>query len=440
MRRIIPMIFAAALFAPTLPAHAQETIPLILDDSKPKVKVTKRRKEDVEAQKKKDEEAKLSPAIPAVAPEDIFVAVVDGRVMTKADLNQRVSSQYEPMREKVQSEIGGIVAQINSQELSPSLLLDVNKSESDDVLQEQKAMIEKAMRREEEVAVNEWVEHSILAEEARRQGMAVTDTEFKQRLADAETANKLAAADVDKVLKDFRLSHTDYEKYVYDALMIEKLLNRFIEMNYTEDQFKQVYLENTAYFREPEKFLTAHFTIALEGDESDKQVRAKKDVAGKVRDLLKKGEDPQKVFAMPEFNDLASGVQGGVPGYFSFKENMLPGEVQQAALSMKVGQVSDVIPDQERSDGKVIVKSFHVIKLLQEKPATGDTFESALPAIKRNMLLISKERLLARLYDAKTHRIIMNAGGIKPEKIPTRDDVLAAEAKAQPINLTMPKT
>lgn len=435
-------ISAALLFVMAGAAFAQQPASLILDEEPAAIKATvrKSKKKDAAGTAKDGTGSTSGEAVATPKPEEILVAIVNSRVLTRADLEARVSSRFEQILEKVQSEKGGILGTIDPDnvrqmaQLPEEKLADVAKGE---ILEGQEIEVERALRQEEASSVQQWVEFSLLAEEARRQGIVIGDDEFRTRLEQAEELNSLDDATVDRVLRSMRMSRQDYEKYVYDALMIERLLGRFIEINFDEDYKRRAYNSNPVLFQEPEKFQIAHFAITVppEAALDRKAIADYRAKAMKVRTLLREGKNPEDVFALPEFNQLSAGVFGSIPGWFTFRERALPPIVEDAGLKLKVGETSDVLLNQKRSDGQIVPVSFHVIRIQDRQAASGQTFETALPAIDRALLEVARDQVLERIRAAKSHRVLLSLGGIRPDKVPSREEIWKAEAEANPISL-----
>lgn len=373
---------------------------------------------------------------PTPNPETVIVGIVNGKSLTRAQLQGRVAEQYERLKKEIQSRFGGVVTTIDTE--FQDMVLDLS-GEENEVLEEQKQMIDKAMRQEESTTLQTWVEHTLLAEEARRQGIVISEPEFRARLADAEEQSELDKETLEQLLARVEVSRADYEKSVYDALLIEKLLEKFIELNYTDDQYRAAYDMNPSLFYEPPKYQLAHFAMALDSTTDSSLVDARKKIAESVRGELQSGADPRKIFEDPRFLDEQRGFGGLITAYLTLDENILPPIVQVRGRRLKPGEVSDVLVNQAREDGKLVTRSIHVVKMLDVVPETGTDFESARPAIKRSMTEIARGRLLERLREGRTHRIITNLGGIPANKIPSEQERRDMAANAQPINLVLPR-
>jgi hypothetical protein len=410
-------------------SSAQQVPPMILDE-KPKI--------EVRTGTKKKNQPEIERTEPEVDPKDVIIAIVDSRAMTKADLEERVSARYEQVLERLRSEVGGVVAQFGPDMEQRRQLLG-----EQELLQEQEEELARALRQEEADTVQEWVDFSLLAEEARRQRIVITDSEFRQRLEQIKRENQLEDDLVENALKDMKLSRADFEKYVYDALLIEKLVAQFNALNYSEEFLRERYTATPHLFYTPEKYRVAHFTAAIPVDKGrDKKVQAElRAVAQDVRARLRKGEDPEKLFLMDKFNDMPAGFFGDAEGWYTFRESILPPIVEYEARKMKVGDTSDILINRMRDENDDIVPvSFHVIKIMDKREEAGKTFESARPAIERSLVEAGRRALLEQLKKAGTHKVIYSLSGIRPDKIPTRDELISFEAKAQPINLKLPQS
>lgn len=433
-------------------ALAQEERPLILDEE-PQISVRVRPRDDAANQQEEEPE-------PTPNPEEVMVAIVNAHVLTRADLDARVAQRYDKLKAEVQAQHGGVLtvlgdAQVDMPNTSRELRsYDVEwgeplnqatptpraPSQADrdaELLESQRAILEAALRKEEGKVIGEWVDHNVLADEARRQGIMVTESEFQSRLAQAERESLLKKEQVDEVLQMMRFSRQDYEKAVYDALCIEKLLNRFIDINYDEAYLRERYEARPSLYMEPAGYKVAHFVITLEGTENRDKLKDLREKAKDVRDKLKEGADAYALFENPNYNQIQAGIYGTVLGWFSFDEGHLPPLVEYEAKKMKVGETSDVLLQEARVNGEIEPRSLHVVKILEHRDATGDTFESALPSIRRAMLEIARIKLAERLRTTGTHRVITNLGGIPPKYIPSTEEVMAYQ-NADPISLKMP--
>lgn len=431
--RHLAILLALALAVPTGLMHANEDDEMLLiEDDASRIQV-RQRDRDRTQELIQDAEPEATPEPTATPdPDEIFVAIVNSRVLTRADLNKRVTNQLDEIREEILSSHGGVLMTLDERNrIEESADLDDHM-----LLEEQERQLENAIRLEEGKEVQRWIEHSLLAEEARRQRITITDTEFRSRLAAVERETELDSAMIDSFLSSVSMTRQEYERSVYDALLIEQLLQRYIDINYDESDLRQAYNKNPSMFFEPETFQLAHFTITLSGEESSRRQSDLRNLAQEVRAQLRRGEDPDEVFRREQFDRISEGIFGNVTGWVTLREGYLPPQVQAEAQKLSVGQTSNVITQHRRlSNGRVVPNSFHVLKMLDSSPATGRDFESAIPAIRRASLEVARLALIEKLRTAGTHRVVVNLGGIPPSLIPSREDLIRFEASAEPINL-----
>ncbi len=417
---------AAAPVVP--PLRAQDPTTLILEDEEPRLSVRPQTKDPGEAEQQPVE---LEPQ-PTPEPAEILVAIVNARVLTLADIQARVTERYDDVLREIKEQQPTVLASIGPDGEVTEGSVDVRDRMA---VEEQERLLEAAIRREEEAALQDWVAHALLADEARRQGVVVTETEFRERLREAERQANLTDEQVDSVLAGLRFHRDDYERAVYDALMIEKLLHRFIDLNITEDDFRRAYDRAPEFFYEPARYHIAHFTVTFTGTEDRRAVRDMHRLAREVRDALDGGAEPEQLFARPEYRRMEQGILG-TTGWVTFNEPLLPRPIRAEGKKLDGGDVSNVLELKRR--GQEVPDSLHVIKVLDKTEATGRTFESALPAIRRAMVELARTRVLAMIREARSHRIITNLGGIPADKIPTAEEVREAEGRADPINLALP--
>ncbi|MDX1972523.1 MAG: hypothetical protein SFY68_08345 [Candidatus Sumerlaeia bacterium] len=430
MNQFSALLLSTLLVAASLPA--QEAAPLVrrptnirvkkADDTPKTDPVTGGIGEKVEG-----EEATGKPtADPAL----LIVALVNSHTITREQLTQRVKARtrIDPTKLDLTPDGAGTVTSILGKGIVEVESLDEFRERS----------VREAVLKEEGEILQEWQDQMLLADEARRQQFLVTNQELQLRLAELDREFELSDQKVDTLLDAMGMSRAELESYVYDALLIEKLLKRFIELNYTEADFFNAYEQNPLAYRVPPKKKIAHYGVALLGNEAPPTVRKFKDETEAIRDRLRNGEDPEVV--MESVNNLEFGTFGSILEWElesqvqnrSEEDFFLPEPVITEVMALEPGAISKVITNSFRSGGQEIVESFHVIKVLEFIPAKGETFEEALPVIKRATQAAARDQVLQMIKEAKTHRRMIRLSGIAPEKLPTPEELAAPKA---PISL-----
>lgn len=391
---------------------AQDVAPLIRD-REPAVTVTTGRSQ------RPGQQATPTPIpTPRPDPNTVIVALVNTHTITRAQLDRRLAGFLGKSREQLRPEdLIGPVTKSATKDLVASLADNPNLRLEQVIMAEQQQFeIEEAIRNQEEEIVYEWVDQMMLAEEARRQGLLISDRELQDRMKQLETEFKLRDPRVSSILDAFGMTSNEFESYIYDALLIEKLLDRYVQLNYTEEMLRQAYNINPMTFYTPPARRVAHFVVTLSPGDTARDHERFKTLADKVRQRLAKGEDPQKVF--DEENDLELGIFGAEFTY-SLGSRLLEKGVLETMAKMKDGEVSRVLAVSERSSsGEVTPLSYHVIKVMESIPEKGRTFEEALPTLRRATAEMAREEVLLLIRNARTHRVFINFKGIPPDRIP----------------------
>jgi len=396
VRRIAVSLLAACALSSSF---AQDAAPLVREEKQVEVKVKKRG------------EPGQSDATPTPTPDPatVIVAVVNRHSITREQLDRRVRSRMRGT--------GPNVVHADAPKPSDELLEKMTESARTELkvvdLQDDFA-VDAAVRQEEARVVDDWMDQMMLADEARRQGFLVADDEFRARIAKMEAEFRLSSDEVKTALDAMGMTREELEGYIYDAILVEKLLARFVELNYSDAHLHTVYEQRPGFYMTPAQYEIAHFTISLVGDESPKyRDQLKKDAEG-IRKRLKAGEKPETLFE--EMNRLEYGFFGATMSWNLESPHLHPA-LKAELGKMKDGDISDVIVAYRREGKAAVPESYHVAKVLKIVPATGLTFETALPRLREAVQEGARAQLLAKLAEAKTHKRLVNLKGLSPERL-----------------------
>ncbi|GFO55677.1 peptidylprolyl isomerase [Geomonas sp. Red276] len=161
-------------------------------------------------------------------------------------------------------------------------------------------------------------------------------------------------------------------------LAIAYLVNTEIAPNVvvTDGEIDKFYQDNPDKFKGDERVRASHILVAVDAKMSPEEKKAAREKAEMLRERILKGEDFAKV--AKEFSACPSGKQGGDLGYFG-KGRMDP-VFEKAAFALAPGGVSEVVESRF---------GFHVIKLVERKPAQSISLAQARDSI-RNYLRTKK--------------------------------------------------
>jgi hypothetical protein len=330
------------------PVAAQDAVPLVRKKSD-RVKVTVgKKKKDVEAEKAKADEPD---------PSTLFVGVVNANTMTKAQLNREVELRFRALGGK---------SLLSDREGTMFVLGPDMKPENPDKNPEMREFLAKendaTRRRLESEALQEWVEANILADEARRQGIVIDAKDFARELAKARSEMGVSESELGRMLKQYGIDESRFEADVYDALLGSRLVDMYVEANWSNEDLRPFYDANPDEFRQPLRVRLAQFVVAATTMESKEDLKQLKDRAERVRRKLEKEPNPKKMLA--DETDLDKGYFGtSDTGWSTIETAGLADVVAETAAKMSVGSVSSVLTDYDpwQTDR---VRSYQVIKTL----------------------------------------------------------------------------
>ena len=194
-------------------------------------------------------------------------------------------------------------------------------------------------------------------------------------------------------------------------LVVESFLKKKVEIesNVSDDDLKKFYEQNKDKFKSGEQIKASHILVKTEKEAKD--ILAQLKAGGNFEELAKKHSAD------------SSAAKGGDLGWFG-KGSMVP-VFEKAALSLKEGQISDVV----KSDF-----GYHIIKLTGKRPAGTRPFEEVKEQIKGAIMPTKQQEVFQKIKDelkknAKIsikEEVLNNLDGKKEEA--KTDDKKAVEA------------
>ncbi|MEJ2024305.1 MAG: peptidylprolyl isomerase [Deltaproteobacteria bacterium] len=290
--------------------------------------------------------------IPARAGEeqspDGKVAVVNGTVITKAELEQELQVVLKRF-----GRVGKMIKGPQLAQLKPKVL-------------------ESLIGRE------------LLFQEAQGAGIRIKEETVSEQLEKLKKRFSSEAAFKEAIAK-MHLSEKDIRAQVIRGMTIQKMVDdRFVKnVSVTEKEAKDYYDANPKMFQRPEEVRASHILIKIDKDADEKtKLKARKELEG-IEARLLKGEDFAKL--AKEFSQGPSSAKGGDLGFFR-RGQMVP-PFEKAAFALKPGEVSDIV---------VTRFGYHLIKVTDRKP--GKTF--SYPEVKEKLIKFLKEQKVSKAIDA----------------------------------------
>lgn len=196
-------------------------------------------------------------------------------------------------------------------------------------------------------ALEQLVTTELLLQAAKAGGVTVSDSEVEREIQEIQGYGQ------DHPLAQWvkNTPRNVVREELRRSLLIDKFLDRRIQVAITKAQIEQHYREHGEQFDRPPMVRASHILVRVQGNDRDSARKS----AEKLRDRARQGEDFARL-AREFSQDPYTAQKGGDLGFFPER----PTPVAQAAFQLEVGQVSDVV---ESPYG------FHVIKVTDRRPA-----------------------------------------------------------------------
>ena len=216
------------------------------------------------------------------------------------------------------------------------------------------------------------VNQTLLLQEAKKQKIKVSRKEIDAKLSEIKD-NFSSAKDFEEQLRSSNLTEGQLRGYLKEQIQVEKLLDGLRnEVKITEEEIASAY----------EEVRPAHILVIPEDDSPEAKGKAREKIQG-LAEQLQQGADFAEL-ARAYSEDEGTKEQGGDLGFVG--RGRLVKEFEEAALTLEVGEISDVV---ETDYG------FHMIKMLEKKHAEGDEF------------LEARDSLAAELKDQKVNNRVL---------------------------------
>ena len=359
-----------------------------------------------------------TPTAGGAGPREV-IAEVNGRALTAGDFQQRYLTQIQSYRTQFGGSISnqllqqmGIDRQILSQMIDEQVgLLEAEQngiSVSDDELAQQifsiPALQENGQfigeQRYEQLLLNqvppmtksqfeEGLRRSMVLDKLRAaltNWMAVSDAEVEREYTQRNEKVKLqvVALTADRFRNEITVSDADVAAH-FDAHKAEYRIGEQRKIKYVlldreqarlkvtvpPGDIQRYYNDNIQLYQTPEQVRASHILLQTAGKDEAEVRRQAEAVLSQVKGGADFAELAKKVS-----EDEGSKANGGDLDYFG-RGRMVP-EFENAAFTLEPGQVSDVVKSQF---------GFHVIKVVDKRPAVTRTLDEVRPQIQEQLAL-----------------------------------------------------
>ena len=226
-----------------------------------------------------------------------------------------------------------------------------------------------------ETFVNQTILSKLLIQEAKKEGITITDQEIDKSLDPLRINNET----LEQIAVQQQLTVEELKKILEDRLYINKLLEKKLNIQITDDEAKKFFEENKADLGEQEQVKASHILVKTteEADNIEKQLKEGKDFA-----------ELANQFSI----DPGSNKTGGELGFFA--KGVMVKEFEEAAFKLNINEVSNPIQTQF---------GYHIIKVVDKKPAKEANYEELKDKIKdylkQQRLTTESKSYIEQLYE-----------------------------------------
>jgi parvulin-like peptidyl-prolyl isomerase len=221
------------------------------------------------------------------------------------------------------------------------------------------------LRKMRENALEQLIGIEITLQEAKKQGLSISDSEYDALLKDLMKKNSIKnEAALEKILKDRKLSYQDFKKDFIERETIKKLADKLTkDVKVSDKEAKDYYNKNKAQFDVSDSVEVQHIL--------DQKIED----ANKVIKELKAGADFGELAKKYSIDPGSKDNGGKYP--MTPVTNYVP-EFSKASMGLEPGKFTE----------KPVKTNYgyHIIKLLAKEKARKSTFEQAKSKIKEQLI------------------------------------------------------
>lgn len=248
-----------------------------------------------------------------------------------------------------------IVATINGEDLSKEVFETEFNIFLKNKVPNSEVMPEKEMSNLKNKFLDDLITSLLLFQEARQQDLVTDDaevdskyTEFKESYAED--------AEFESFIKENNLTEEKVKENIKKSLSIRALLKKNVEdkVSVSDEDILAFYNSNPQYFKQPGTVRASHILISANDATSPEDKKIALETINAIKKRLDNGEKFEDL--AKEHSTCPSSKNGGDLGFFEKSKMVKP--FGDAAFSMEVGEVSDVVQTEF---------GYHIIKVTDKK-------------------------------------------------------------------------
>jgi peptidyl-prolyl cis-trans isomerase C len=220
--------------------------------------------------------------------------------------------------------------------------------------------------------LNNLIARELMKQEIAKKGIKVDESEVNAQL---DTVKKSTSPeDFANSLKQMNMTEESLKEHFASQLAVKKLIETELssKVAVTPEEVKAFYDSNPDVFKTPEMVRASHILVKVDEKASpEEKAKALEKIKG-IQKRIQAGEDFAEV--AKEVSDCPSKANGGDLNFF--QKGQMVGPFENAAFSMKPGEVSDIV---ETEFG------YHIIKLTDKKAPGTMSFDEIKPRIEQHL-------------------------------------------------------
>ncbi len=299
--------------------------------------------------------AQTQPAAPAPGNPEEPVAKVNGKPITRGQLDQVMASNLQMLQQR-------------GMQVTPEQRLGYERQ-----------------------VLGKLVDQEILIQASSKTKLADAD-----KKVDAEIA-RIRGSLPDPKLLEQQIKAAGFTMDQVRADILQKLtLQEFVEQEFAgkvkvpEDQIKAFYDQNPQYFEKPAQVRASHILVAVPLGASDDVKMTKRAAIDKARERVTTGKEDFAKVATELSDDPGSKQNGGDLGFFSHGQ-MVP-EFDKTAFLLKDGEVSDVVTTQF---------GYHIIKQTGAQPAEKRALDQMKDTIEKFLKKRDVDKMIGQFIETQ---------------------------------------
>jgi parvulin-like peptidyl-prolyl isomerase len=204
-------------------------------------------------------------------------------------------------------------------------------------------------------ALNELIDIELLHKEAKRRGVIVPDSAINE-VIEANIQRLGSQKNLNNALKMKNQSLDEFKEEINKHQMVITLLSEIKrDAEYTDEELRRYYEENTSKFKRPDSVRLYHILVKVDPGAADDEWEKRRLDAEDILKKLKSGED----FGEIAYNYSEDAYKFKSGDYGFVHRGQLEKAVEDAAFSLKEGELSGVIKS---------IFGFHILKGGERKP------------------------------------------------------------------------